>query len=79
MFSSVLSTELRLSLLKLFVFLFEQSLLLFDLLAVVTDRPVVDLEVAHGHQRSQQGLYDLRPPLQYSEAVNSGLKCPDVF
>ena len=59
---------------KLFVFLFEQSLLLFGLLAVMTDCPVVDLEVAHRHQRSQQGLNDLCPPLQDGEAVNSCLK-----
>lgn len=73
-FLDILSTKLRLSLLKLLVFLFKQSLLLFELLAVMTDCSVVDLEVAHRHQGSQQGLYNLWPPLQYGETVNSCLK-----
>ena len=69
-----LLSKLSFSFLEVFIFLSEQTVLLFELLVVVLHRPVVDLEVAHGQERRQQELHYLRPVLQYGEAVCPGLQ-----
>ena len=64
------ASKLRFSLVIILVLLFQH----LDILDIMIDSSVVDLDVAHGHQRRHQRLHDVGPGLQHREAVGRGLQ-----